>query len=277
MLVKSLIHPGERLLARVAVRFPEERNAAGFAFLTDQRVMFEFHEKVLSVALGYITFVGHPNRPSSGDFIIDADAPGGSGTVTTAMKVRDREAFHGFFPTLLDAARAVGAQPEVDTGWNDEPPAPPAPTTPPPPGQTRARRPAAATPSADVRENAIASFVRPDETVMAAANMRHNLRPEPVIVVATDSRLIVSDGPLIWSAALESVQVVQGGVVGTHLRVLVDTLNDWRVLGSGTGGVDPYEQRRLVLLAESDHDAAANLHRYLARSTAGVIENWPSA
>lgn len=56
LLVKSVMQPGERPRARVAVRFPHESNAAGFAFVTDQRVIFEARERVTAVALPYVVF-----------------------------------------------------------------------------------------------------------------------------------------------------------------------------------------------------------------------------
>ena len=118
LLVKSLLQPGEVQWARVAVKFPHEGNAAGHAFLTDRRVMFEFHERVFSVNLAVVTFIGVPPPPSLGDFAIDALVPGSS--YSTTMKIRDKDAFHDFVPTLDYAARAAGAQVNVDASWGGE-------------------------------------------------------------------------------------------------------------------------------------------------------------
>ncbi|WP_141779048.1 hypothetical protein [Nocardioides albertanoniae] len=118
LLVKSLLQPGEVQWSRVAVKFPHEGNASGHAFLTDRRVMFEFHERVFSVNLAVVTFIGVPPPPSLGDFIIEALVPGSS--YSTTMKIRDKDAFHDFFPTLDYAARAAGAQLNVDASWGGE-------------------------------------------------------------------------------------------------------------------------------------------------------------
>jgi hypothetical protein len=121
LMVKSVMHPGERARARVAVRFPHEGNAAGYAFVTDQRVMFAFLERVVSVNLPYVVRLGRPAGPTLGDFEVVAQMPGPhAGYVATTMRVRDHNAFHGFFPTLLDAVRANGAQPEVDASWGGD-------------------------------------------------------------------------------------------------------------------------------------------------------------
>ena len=77
LLVKSVVQPGERPRARVAVRFPQEGNAAGFAFVTDQRIIFEVRERVTAVALAYVVFAGRPIGPSLGDFVVTARTAGG--------------------------------------------------------------------------------------------------------------------------------------------------------------------------------------------------------
>jgi hypothetical protein len=273
MLVRSLLQPGERLRARVAVRFPEQRNAAGHAFLTDQRIMFEYHEKVLSVALVYLVFVGRPPRTAMGDFLIEAIVPDGpgAGRFATSMRIRDIDAFHDFFPTLLDAARAVGAQPEVDANWDDDPA--PAPTRAAAPRST----PSAARgddPSAEAVQRALTALLLPEEDVVAAVGMVHNFGTDRVWVLGTDRRLVVVDGPLIWAALLADVKLVVVGDARTHLRVLAKSLDDWRVLGGRRIAVDPAEERRLVLRVGSDSPGYDLLHDHLARY-AGVIESWP--
>ncbi|MEP9384445.1 hypothetical protein [Nocardioides sp. KR10-350] len=272
LLVKSLLHPGERPLARVAVRFPHEGKAAGHAFLTDLRVMFEFREKVFSINLGAIVFAGRPPGPSLGDFVVEAMVPdrNGMSRFSTTMRVRDEAAFHDFFPTLLAAARAAGAQPAVDTDWAGDA-APPAPVEPPAATTITTGR------QEDLPEHvivkALSGFLHQGETVVAAADMVHNMSEVALKVFVTGERLIVVEGTLIWAADLGQVHLVYAGGAQTHLRLLVGSVDDSLTLGSGTATVT--EQRRLVLRSRYDQLACERIHAHLAEHAGGVLQAWP--
>ncbi len=281
-LVRSVLQPAERLRARVAVRFPDERNAAGHTFVTDQRVMFEFHERVVSVGLVYLVFVGRPSS-GPGDFLIDAVVPDGpgAGRFATTMRIRDTEAFHDFFPTLLDATRALGAQPEVDASWGAPPSRAaaarePRPAPQPAPSPAPAAAPAGG-PSDDVVLQTLTTLLRPDETVLVQVDMVHNFGSEWVRVLATERRLLVVDGSVVWVALLSEVTLVGVGGAGTHLRLLAESLDDWRVLGGRRIAVDPAEQRRLVVRVAADEDGYRRLHDHLERHAAATVPAWPRA
>ncbi|MGH3367138.1 MAG: hypothetical protein ACRDOY_08045 [Nocardioidaceae bacterium] len=108
-----------------------------------------------AVALAYVVFAGRPIEPRLGDFVVTARTAGGpsAGELTTTMRIRDAEAFHDFFPTLLDAARAAGALPEVDASWGGDVPRSPVP-----------RRAETAEPlPTEVVDRALAAFLDDDE------------------------------------------------------------------------------------------------------------------
>lgn len=278
-LVRSLLQPGERLRARVAVRFPDQRNAGGHAFVTDQRIMLEYHEKVLSVALVYLAFVGRPSGRGAGDFVVEAVVPDGpgAGRFATPMRIRDTDAFHDFFPTLLDAARAVGAQPEVDAGWGDDAEIAGAP----PARRAAAPRPAAPqvtpaeVPSEEVVTRALTDLLHVDEAVVVAVDMVHSFGTDPVRVIATERRLVVVDGSLLWAAPTDKVKLVDVGGARTHLRVLAEMLDDWRVLGGRRIAVDPTEERRVVFRVADDQRGYDLLHEHLTQHAGEVIASWP--
>jgi hypothetical protein len=263
--VKSVLQVGERQRARVAVRFPYEGNAAGFAFVTDQRVIFEVRERVTAVALAYVVFVGRPDDPRLGDFVIAARTAGGpsSGEVTTTMRIRDTEAFHDFFPTLLDAARATGALPEVDASWGGEAARPPVP-----------RRAEAAEPlPTEVVDRALATFMADDERIGFAAELVCDAGGR-VTVLVTQRRLVVIESRLIWATPLERTKVVQAGPL--EVCLLAEAVTDSLVLGGGLASVGPGEQR-LTLRSDADPTAGVRLHEQLRASGVGLLEAWPAA
>ena len=180
------------------MRFPNEGNAAGFAFVTDQRVIFEARERVTAVALPYVVFAGWPAEPSLGDFVVIARTPGGpsGGELTTTMRVRDAEAFHDFFPTLLDAARAAGALPEVDTRWGGAMPQSSGP---------RSAQPAEPLPT-EVVDRALARFMEDDERIAIAAELVCDAGGQ-VTVLVSQRRLVVIESRLIWATPLHRVKV----------------------------------------------------------------------
>ena len=266
--VKSVIQPGERQRARVAVRFPHEGNAAGFAFVTDQRVIFEARERVTAVALAYVVFAGRPRDPSLGDFVVTARTAGGpsGGELPTTMRIRDGEAFHDFFPTLLDAARAAGALPEVDTSWGAETPRPPVP---------RSAEPAEPLPT-EVVDRALATFMEDDERIGFAAELVCVAAGGPVTVLVTQRRLVVIETRLIWATPLERTKVVGAGQSALEACLLAETVTDSLVLGGGLAAVDPGEQR-LTLRSDADPGAAGRLCAHLRAGGAGLLEAWPAA
>lgn len=265
LLVKSLMQPGERSRARVAVRFPNEGNAAGHAFVTDQRLLFAFHERVIAVNLAYVVFAGRPSEPSLGDFVVEAQMPDGNAAsrFPTAMRVRDRKAFHDFFPTLLDAVRATGAHPRVDANWGGEEQAP-APAA-------AQSRPDALPP--EVVDTALAKFMEDGERIVLAAEMVHDVGGWPVTVIVTQQRLVVVDGHLIWATPLGSTRPIAGD--RTHLRVLAEVVSDSVVLSGGLSTVKP-GARRLALRSPDDPQACHRLHMHLLEHGGGVLTDWPS-
>jgi hypothetical protein len=267
LLVKSVMQPGERPRARVAVRFPNEGSAAGFAFVTDQRVIFEARERVTAVALAYVVFAGRPVGPSLGDFAITARTPGGpgGGEFTTTMRIRDAEAFHDFFPTLLDAARAAGALPEVDTSWGGEvrrPSVPGRPETPEP------------LPT-EVVDRALATFMDDDERTAFAAELVCEAGG-PVTVLVTQRRLVVVEPRVIWASPLERTKVIETGGSSREVRLLAEAVTESVVLGGGLASVDPGE-RRLTLRSEADPAAGGRLQEHLRAGGAGLLGAWPAA
>lgn len=267
LLVKSVVQPGERPRARVAVRFPHEGNAAGFAFVTDRRVIFEFRERVTAVALAWVAFAGRPTGPSLGDFVVTARTPGGpvGGELTTTMRIRDAEAFHDFFPTLLDAARAAGALPEVDTSWGGEAPRPPEPP-----------RPEAATPlPTEVVDRALATFMEDGELIAYAAELVCAAGGR-VTVLVTQRRLVVVESRLIWATPLERTKVLAADGSSPEVCVLAETVTDSLVLGGGLASVGP-GQRRMTLRPETDPAAGEHLRAHLRASGAGEVDGWPAA
>ncbi|MEQ7006840.1 hypothetical protein ABN028_11575 [Actinopolymorpha sp. B17G11] len=267
LLVKSVMQPGERARARVAVRFPHEGNAAGFAFVTDQRVIFEVRERVTAVALAYVVFAGRPIEPSLGDFVVTARTAGGpsGGEFTTAMRIRDAEAFHDFFPTLLDAARAAGALPEVDTSWGGDVPQASVP-----------RRAETAEPlPTDVLDRALATFMEDDERIAFAAEMVCDAGGR-VTVLVTQRRLVVIESRLIWAAPLERTRVAEASGRALQVCLLAETVTDSLVLGGGLASVDP-GQRRLTLRSDDDPAVGVRLHTHLRAGGAGPLMAWPAA
>jgi hypothetical protein len=268
LLVKSLMQPGERPRARVAVRFPHQGNAAGFAFVTDQRVLFEARERVTAVALGYVVFAGRPVEPSLGDFAVTARTPGGpsGGEYPTTMRIRDAEAFHDFFPTLLDAARAAGAVPEVDTDWGGE--------------ASRRRVPRGAETGeplpTEVVDRALATFMGDDERIEFAAEM---VGGGPVTVLVTQRRLVVVESRLIWATPLDRAKVVEGGWGALEVCLFAETVTDSLVLGGGLASAD-HGARRLKLRAntdpDADPDAGEGLREHLRAVGVGLLEAWPA-
>ena len=330
LLVKSLLQPGEVQWARVAVKFPHEGNASGHAFLTDRRVMFEFHERVFSVNLAVLTFIGVPPPPSLGDFIIEALVPGSS--YSTTMKIRDKDAFHDFFPTLDYAARAAGAQVNVDASWGGEygapnpygAPAPtnygvaPAPGSYPPPGssypntgsyypnqgpygtntgaygqapntgaqravgsayggqigaQQRAREEAALI-EANLA-HALPAFLHEGESILAGADMIQNMTDVEMKVMATESRLIVVEGNILWASPLEQTHVIYAGGERSHLRLLAERVTETMALTPGPPTANPSDRRRLVLRTLRDAAAGEQLHNHLTTNGGQVFDAWP--
>ena len=267
LLVKSVLQPGERPRARVAVRFPHEGNAAGFAFVTDQRIIFEARERVTAVALAYVVFAGRPSEPSLGDFVVTARTAGGpsGGEFATTMRIRDAEAFHDFFPTLLDAARAAGAFPEVDTSWGGEVPRPPLPRT----VETAEPLPT------EVVDRALATFMEDDERIAFAAELVSDAGGR-VTVLVTQRRLVVVESRLIWATPLERTKVVEAGASALDVWLLAETITGSLVLGGGLASVDP-GQRRLTLRSDADPAAGARLRAYLRAGGAGALAAWPAA
>jgi len=262
MLVKSVMQPGERARARVAVRFPHEGNAAGFAFVTDQRVLFEFREKVVAVALAYVSFVGRPEGPSLGDFVVTARTPAGpvGGEFTTTMKIRDADAFHGFFPTLLDAVRAAGALPDVDAGWGGEPGRVPSP---------RAEEPAEPLP-AEVVDRALATFMADGERIATAEEMVCDATGGPVTLMLTQRRFVVVESQLIWAAPLRRTKLVDAATDTRSVCVLAEEVTDSLVLGGGLAAVDPGE-RRMTLRPAADGLAGVRLRAHLLERGGGLV------
>ena len=267
LLVKSVMRPGERRRARVAVRFPHEGNVSGFAFVTDQRVIFEARERVTAVALAYVAFAGRPIEPSLGDFVVRARTAGraSGGEFTTTMRIRDADAFHDFFPTLLDAARAAGALPEVDTSWGGEVPRPPVP---------RGAETAEPLPT-EVVDRALATFMEDDERIAFAAELVCGAGGR-VTVLVTLRRLVVVESQLIWATLLERVKVVDAGGGALEVCLLAETVTDSLVLGGGLASIDPGE-RRLTLRSEDDPAAGVRLQAHLRGGGAGLLEAWPAA
>ena len=331
LLVKSLLQPGEVQWARVAVKFPHEGSASGHAFLTDRRVMFEFHERVFSVNLAVLTFIGVPPPPSLGDFIIEALVPGSS--YSTTMKIRDKDAFHDFFPTLDYAARAAGAQVSVDASWGGEygsgnaygQPAPtnygvaPTPGSYPPPGtsypnsgsfypnqgpygtntgsygqapNTGAQRavgsgPYAGQQSAQQRAreeaalieanlaHALPAFLHEGESILAGADMIQNMTDVEMKVMATESRLIVVEGNILWACPLEHTHVIYAGGERSHLRLLAERVTETMALTPGPPTANPADGRRLVLRTLRDAAAGEHLHNHLTTNGGQVFDAWP--
>jgi len=268
LLVKSVLQPGERQRARVAVRFPHEGNAAGFAFVTDQRVIFEVRERVTAVALTYVVFAGRPVDPRLGDFVVAARTAGGpsGGEVTTTMRIRDTEAFHDFFPTLLDAARAAGALPEVDASWGGEARRPPVPSG----AETAEPLPTV------VVDRALATFMADDERIAFAAELACAAGSR-VTALVTQRRLVVVENRVIWATPLERTKVVGVGESAREACLLAETVTDSLVLGGGLASVGPGE-RRLTLRSDADDPAAGGrLCAHLRAGGAGLLNAWPAA
>ena len=267
LLLKSVLQPGERPRARVAVRFPHEGNAAGFAFVTDQRVLFEARERVTAVALPFIVFAGRPAEPSLGDFVITARTPGGpsGGEYTTTMRVRDAAAFHDFFPTLLDAARATGALPQVDTSWSGEVAAPvPAP-------QPESLEPL----PPDLVDRALARFMEDGERIVFAAELASETGA-PVTVLVTQRRLVVVESRLIWASPLERTSLIDDAGPASAVGLLAEKVTDSLVLEGGLATVGP-GQRRLVLRPRSDPAAGVQLREHLRGRGVALLGAWPPA
>ena len=267
LLVKSVMQPGERPRARVAVRFPHEGNAAGFAFVTDRRVIFEARERVTAVALAYVVFAGRPIDPRVGDFVVTARTAGGpsGGELTTTMRIRDANAFHDFFPTLLDAARAAGALPEADTSWGGEVPRSPV-----------SRRAETAEPlPTEVVDSALATFMEDDERIAFAAELLCRTAGR-VTVLVTQWRLVVVESRLIWGTPIERTKVAEAGGNALQVCLLAEIVTESLVLGGGLASVDPGE-RRLTLRSDADPAAGVRLHAHLRAGGAGPLEAWPAA
>jgi hypothetical protein len=264
LLVKSVMQPGERPRARVAVRFPHEGNAAGFAFVTDQRVIFEARERVTAVALACVVFTGRPIDPKLGDFVVTASTAGGpsGGELTTTMRIRDAEAFHDFFPTLLEAARAAGALPEVDTSWGVE-------------VQRAPRRTETAEPlPTEVVDRALATFMEDDERIAFAAELVCDAG-SGVTVLVTQRRLVVVESRLIGAVPLWRTKIVEDGRSTLEVCLLAETVTDSVVLGGGLSSVGP-GQRRLTLRSDADPAAGARLHEQLRAGGVGMLPAWPA-
>ena len=252
------------------MRFPHQGNAAGFAFVTDQRVIFEARERVTAVALAYVVFAGRPVEPSLGDFAVTARTPGGpsggGGEFPTTMRVRDAEAFHDFFPTLLDAARAAGALPEVDTDWGGEEP------------RRRVSQEAetGAPLPTEVVDRALATFMGDDERIEFAAEL---VGAGPVTVLVTQRRLVVVESRLIWATPLERTKVVEAGRSALEVCLFAETVSDSLVLSGGLASAD-HGARRLKLRPnthpDADPDAGARLKEHLGAVGAGLLEAWPA-
>lgn len=266
MLVRSLLQPGEVQWVRCAVRFPHEGNASGHVFLTDRRVMFEFHERVYSISLSVITFLGVPPAPSVGDFAIEAVVPG-AGAYATTMRIRDKDAFHDFFPTLHYAALSAGAQPAADVSW---------------PGPTDRRaadvprqRPQSEPSPAEALRAALPGFLRPGESVVASVEMIQNMTDVAMTVMLTESRLVVREGNVLWASALEDTHLVYGGGEKSHLRLLVERVDDAQTITAGPPTAQPSDERRLVLRPLRDAAAAEEIHRRLTSSGGQLFDAWP--
>ena len=266
--VKSVIQPGERQRARVAVRFPHEGNAAGFAFVTDQRVIFEARERVTAVALAYVVFAGRPRGPSLGDFVVTARTAGGpsGGELPTTMRSGEGAAYPDCGPPVGAAARAAGALPEVDTSWGAETPRPPVP---------RSAEPAKPLPT-EVVDRALGTFMEDDERIGFAAELVCVAAGGPVTVLVTQRRLVVIESRLIWATPLERTKVVGAGQSALEACLLAETVTDSLVLGGGLAAVDPGEQR-LTLRSDADPGAAGRLCAHLRAGGAGLLEAWPAA
>jgi hypothetical protein len=266
LLVRSVLLPGERRWARVAVRFPEQNNVSGHLFLTDQRLMFEYREKVLSVDLGFIGYIGRPPGPSRGDFVVEAVVPDSGSRFAMLLRVKDTDTFYDFFPTLLDAARAAGAQPGVDTEWGSE-------RTPEDAAAVADPAPAALDP--EVVHEALAGFVRSGEEVVASADMVYNLGGAPLQLVVTDERLIAIDGSVVWAAELGQVKIIDGGVASPQLRLLVQVVSGAMALGGGPAPVGAMDAKGLVLRARRDEAQTEQVRRHLVVHGGGVLPAWP--
>ena len=261
LLVKSVMQPGERPRARVAVRFPREGNAAGFAFVTDQRVIFEARERVTAVALAYVVFAGRPIEPGLGDFVLTARTAGGpsGGEFSSTMRIRAAQASPSFSPPLLDAARAAGALPEVDASWGGDESRP---------RGSRGAETGEPLPT-EVVDRALATFMEDDERIAFAAELVSTAAGQ-VTVLVTQQRLVVVESRLIWAAPLHRTKVAEADASALEVHLLAETVTDSLVLGGGLASVDPGE-RRLTLRPDADPEAGAHLHPHLRAGGAGVL------
>jgi hypothetical protein len=179
------------------------------------------------------------------------------------MRIRDAEAFHNFFPTLLDAARAAGALPDVDTDWGGE--------------ASRRRVPRGAETAeplpTEVVDRALATFMGDDERIAFAAEL---VCGGPVTVLVTQRRLVVVETRLIWATPLERTKVVEAGWSALEVCLLAETVTDSLVLGGGLASVD-HGERRLKLRSDADPDAGARLQEHLREVGVGLLEGWPGA
>jgi hypothetical protein len=268
LLVRSVLLPGERRWARVAVRFPEQNNVSGHLFLTDQRLMFEYRETVLSVDLGFIGYLGRPAGPSRGDFVVEAVVPDSGSRFAMLLRVKDTETFYDFFPTLLDAARAAGAQPDVDTEWGSD-------RTPEAPDAAPIADPVPAALDPDVVHEALTGFVRSGEKVVASADMVYNLGGAPLHLVVTGERLIAIEGSVVWAAELGQVKIIDGGVASPQLRLLVQAVSDAVALGGGPVPAGATDAKGLVLRARRNEADSEKVRRHLVVHGGGVLPAWP--
>jgi hypothetical protein len=181
------------------------------------------------------------------------------------MRVRDAEAFHDFFPTLLDAARASGALPEVDTTWGGEV------TQPSPP---RTAEPLEPLPT-EVVDRALATFMEDDERIAFAAEMVCRAGGQVTLLV-TQRRLVVIESRLIWASPIVRTSVFDADGSALEVGLLAETVTDSLVLGGGLASVDPGE-RRLTLWSDGDPAAGAHLLAHLRAGGAGLLEAWPAA
>lgn len=111
------LREGEKRWARVAVAYVHEGGFPGHAFITDQRICFAMRHEVLFVDLPAITFVGRPKDRSVCDFLVNVFVSEGGGEPegrSIAMNIRDRKAFHDFFPALIVCASEAGADLAAD-------------------------------------------------------------------------------------------------------------------------------------------------------------------
>lgn len=184
------------------------------------------------------------------------------------MRIRDAEAFHDFFPTLLDAARAAGALPEVDTSWGGEVPRSPVPR--------RAETAETAEPLAtDVIDRALATFMEDDERIAYAAELVC-AASGPVTALVTQRRLVLVESRQIWATPLERTKLVEAGGSAGEVCLLAETVTDSLVLGGGLASVDPGE-RRLTLRSDADPAAGGRLHAQLRVRGAALLAAWPAA